>query len=143
MFAYLKNQYSSETFDVKYILTRRLNQDILEHFFLYIRSMGSGYDQATPVEIKNRLKWYVLGKHSEHVLSERTNIEGDNTCDSFITMTDIRGSDSIYPANQLSEEEEEDVFEYSTNFGQNSDNITEKIVEHSESEKTTEGMHKN
>lgn len=50
MFTYIKNKYSSEIFQIKYILTRRLNQDILENFFSYLRSMDAGYDHPTPVE---------------------------------------------------------------------------------------------
>lgn len=97
MFAHIQNKYSSEAFDMKYILTRRLNQDILENFFSYIRSMGGGYDHPTPVEIQHRLKWYVLEKHSEHVLSAQRNTEGDTSCKSLINMTDIYSPDSTNP----------------------------------------------
>lgn len=89
MFAHIQNKYSSETFDIKYILTRRLNQDILENFFSYIRSMGGGYNYPTPVEIQHRLKWYILGKHSGHVLSAQKNTEGDSSCESLISMIDL------------------------------------------------------
>lgn len=105
--------------------------------------MGSGYDYPTPVEIKNRLKWYILGKHSEHVLSERRNIENDTSCNSFINMTDVRKSDSIYLANRLSKKDEEDMFLNTQQIEQNSDNIREEIVEHCEPEETTEGIKKN
>lgn len=59
MFIYIKNKYSSEAFEIKYILTRRLNQDIIENFFSYLRSMGAGHDHPTPVEIRNRLMVYI------------------------------------------------------------------------------------
>lgn len=52
MFAYLQEKYSSDMFEIQYILIRRLNQDILENFFSYIQSMGSGYDHLIPVELK-------------------------------------------------------------------------------------------
>lgn len=143
MFAYLKEQYSPDIFDIQYVLTRRLNQDILENFFSYIRSMGSGYDHPTPVEIKNRLKWYILGKHSEHVLSEGRNIEEDS-CDSLITMTDVPELDSIYLEDRLAEEEEErNIFLNISQVGQNSDHIREEIGNHNKPEDITEGMKEN
>lgn len=77
MFIYIQQKYLSEEFDVKYILTRRLNQDILENFFSYIRSMGATNDHSTPVAVKNRLKWYILGKNSEYVVSQQKNTQGD------------------------------------------------------------------
>lgn len=105
MFLYIQQKYSSETFDIKYILTRRLNQDILENFFSYIRSMGGAYDHPTPLEIKNRLKWYILGKHSEHVVSQQRNTEGDTTSKMIITIADVHGSDPE-PDDSINEEEE-------------------------------------
>lgn len=79
MFVYIQHKYSCEEFDVKYIFTRRLNQDILENFFSYIRLMGGAYDHSIPVQVQNRLKLYILGKHSEHVVSHQRNTEGDTT----------------------------------------------------------------
>lgn len=95
MFAHIQEKYSSETFEVKYLLTSRLNQDILETFFSYLRSMGGTHDHPTPVEVQHRLKWYILGKHSEHVLSVGKNTEGDNTCNSLITMAHVHSPDSM------------------------------------------------
>ena len=69
MFLYIQEKYSSEVFQVEYLLTRRLNQDILENFFSYLRSMGASHDHPTPVELRHRLKWYILGKQSEHAIS--------------------------------------------------------------------------
>lgn len=95
IFVYLQETYSSETFTVQYILTSRLNQDVLENVFSYLRSMEGGYDHPSPVEIQHHLKWYILGKHSEHVVSVGKNTEGDNTCPSLISMTDVHSSDPI------------------------------------------------
>jgi len=89
MFTYIKNKYSSEAFEIKYILTRRLNQDVIENFFSYLRSMGAGHDHPTPVEIRNRLKWYILGKHSGHVLSPGVHNEGDCSSSMLIDIEDV------------------------------------------------------
>lgn len=50
-------------FEMKYIVTSRLNQDILEHFFGAIRSKGGLNDHPTPKEFKYRLRKYVMGKY--------------------------------------------------------------------------------
>lgn len=142
MFVYLQNQYSSETCNIQYVLTRRLNQDILENFFSYIRSMGSGYDHPTPVEVKNRLKWYILGKHSEHVLSERRNTENDS-CDSLTTETDQNDLNAIYLTDRISQEEK-DILMFNPQAEQTVDNIRkEAINEHCATEEAVEGMRNN
>lgn len=90
MLPYIQEKYSSETFQVEYLLTSRLNQDILENFFSYLRSMGAGYDHPTPVELQHRLKWYILGKHSGHAISPGENTEGDNSSIPLIDIEDTR-----------------------------------------------------
>lgn len=143
MFSYLQELYSSETFEVKYILTNRLNQDVLENFFSYLRSMGAGYDHPTPVEIQYRLKWYILGKHSGYVLSIRQNTEGDNTCDSLITMADVhsplREKD---PMSSFEQTIEEDIFTENCPLWEENDiDITGE--EHSIQEENGEGRETN
>ncbi|KAK4295516.1 hypothetical protein Pmani_031930 [Petrolisthes manimaculis] len=61
-----------ERFNISYILTRRLNQDILEHFFSVIRQMGRCYDHPTPLSFQQRLKLYIMGKDTA-VLASNTN----------------------------------------------------------------------
>lgn len=80
MSSYIQKQYLSETFKIEYIITRRLNQDILENLFSYLRMMGGGNDHPMPIELKNRLKWYILGKHSASAISQKENTEGDIDC---------------------------------------------------------------
>lgn len=116
MFTYLQHMYSSEAFDVKYLLTRRLNQDILENFFSYLRSMGKRCDHPTPVQLKHHLKWYILGKDSGHMLSAGENTEGDNNCATFINMEAINSPDFInldisdFPSENENITEEEAMF---------------------------------
>lgn len=51
-------------YDMSYILTSRLNQDILENFFGAIRSKGGLNDHPTPKDVKYRLRKYILGMSS-------------------------------------------------------------------------------
>lgn len=52
----------NEKYNVTYLLTYRLNQDCLEHFFCCLRQMGGNNDNPSPVQIKYRVKKYLLGK---------------------------------------------------------------------------------
>lgn len=63
LYDYLKNKY-----DVEYIITTRLNQDVLENFFSYIRGMGGPNDHPSPLDFKYRLRWYILGKKLQSYL---------------------------------------------------------------------------
>lgn len=78
---HLKEKYSNAKFQPQYIITRKLCQDILENFFSYIRGMGATNDHPSPVDFRNQLKWYILGKHSGHAISVRGNTENDNDND--------------------------------------------------------------
>ena len=42
---------------------------MLEIFFSYIRGMGGGNENPTPVDFMCRLRWYILGKHSSIALT--------------------------------------------------------------------------
>ncbi|KAK3884359.1 hypothetical protein Pcinc_011370 [Petrolisthes cinctipes] len=59
-------------FGLKYILTRRLNQDVVESFFSMMRQMGRCYDHPTPLSFQHRLKMYIMGKDAK-VLSVNVN----------------------------------------------------------------------
>lgn len=54
--------YVNERYGWSYIVTNRLNQDILENFFGAIRSKGGLNDHPTPKEFKYRLRKYIMGK---------------------------------------------------------------------------------
>ena len=105
LYNYLVEKYT-EHFEISFIMTRRLNQDVLENFFSYIRAMGAGHDKPSALQFKYRLRWYILGKHSKDMLIEKCNTEDDEdpslinaedtqqTFNSTINqvMTDIMGS---------------------------------------------------
>lgn len=67
-------------FDTQYILTRRLNQDILENFFGIIRAKGGLHDHPNALEFKYRLRSYIMGKN-EGAYSDFSNVEADDTPD--------------------------------------------------------------
>lgn len=63
----LLQQDMKERFDVGYILTSRLNHDVLENFFDAMRTSGELNDPPDRQEFKNKLRSYILG-HNEEVL---------------------------------------------------------------------------
>ncbi|KYB24658.1 Transposable element P transposase-like protein [Tribolium castaneum] len=65
-------------FDTKFILTYRLNQDVLENFFGAIRAKGGLHDHPDPIEFRYRLRSYILGRN-EGSLSAYGNVEENNT----------------------------------------------------------------
>lgn len=67
-----------EHFNIKYILTYRLNQDVLENFFATIRVKGGLHDHPDPLEFRYRLRSYILGRN-EGTLSSYTNVADDLT----------------------------------------------------------------
>lgn len=75
---HLKNHYNTDNFEIKYILTNRINQDVIENFFSYIRGMGAGHDKPSALQFRHRLKWYILGHHSSDMFIEKCNIEEDS-----------------------------------------------------------------
>jgi len=85
----VKEKYSTNALTIDYIITRRLNQDILENLFSYVRAMGNANDHPSPVELQHRLKWYILGKHSGHALSMKKNTEDEMTSVSFMDIEDV------------------------------------------------------
>lgn len=57
LFNHLKTKLNT-----KFILTRRLNQDILERMFGYLRAKGGGlHDHPSPLELKYRIRASIVG----------------------------------------------------------------------------------
>lgn len=78
--------------DVKYLLTYRLNQDVLENFFGMMRAKGGLHDHPDRQEFKYRLRSYILG-YNEGVLSN-SNTEVDDTPDLDHTKLSLTGNSS-------------------------------------------------
>lgn len=88
---FLRSKFKiDDSTEIQYILTRLLDQDILENFFAHLRSMGGTYDHPTPVEITNRLKWYILGRNADNVISERTNTQKNDITESLVSLEDLQ-----------------------------------------------------
>lgn len=65
-------------YGVKYLITCRFNQDVLESFFSRIRSAGNGYKNPTPTEFKHRFHRILLG--SELPLPNASNVSESENC---------------------------------------------------------------
>lgn len=63
----------------KYILTCRLNQDLLENTFGILRQMNGTYDHPDPVTLKYRIRNFVLSDKHVLVSSKPNTIAQDNT----------------------------------------------------------------
>ena len=69
--------YLVTTYNLEYIMTRRLNQDVLENFFSNMRSMGAVNTNPDAISFMYRLRWYILGKNSSGALTQSKNCEED------------------------------------------------------------------
>ncbi|KAL4085468.1 hypothetical protein QTP88_027326 [Uroleucon formosanum] len=86
-----------------YTITRKLNQDILENLFSFLKGMaGCASNNITASDFKCCLRWFILGKHSHSVFSENTNIE-DGHKDKLLNDCKCITSDLFYNL-KLSEE---------------------------------------
>lgn len=85
LFEHLKARFST-----KYLLTYRLNQDVLENFFGVIRAKGGLHDHPDALEFKYRLRSYILGRN-EGSLSSFGNVEEDDTPDLPIEEVNLCG----------------------------------------------------
>ncbi|KAF0751632.1 Uncharacterized protein FWK35_00019974, partial [Aphis craccivora] len=54
--------------------TRRLNSDVLENYFNFIKGMIGSSTHISPLD----LRWYLLGKYSNSVYTEHRNTEDTN-----------------------------------------------------------------
>lgn len=68
-------EFLKEKYDVKYILTHRLNQDLLENMFSQIRARGGLYDHPSPLAALYRLRVILLGKNPGLVIQEQANVK--------------------------------------------------------------------
>uniref|UniRef100_A0A1B0D942 Uncharacterized protein n=1 Tax=Phlebotomus papatasi TaxID=29031 RepID=A0A1B0D942_PHLPP len=74
-----------KTHNVQYILTSRLSQDVLEHFFSVVRSIGGLHDHPHALEFKYRFRRLLISSNTESMSRER-NVLPDKGCSSnFIT----------------------------------------------------------
>jgi len=88
----LKNLYEflNQKYDLKYILTRRLNQDALESFFSQLRTRGGLNDHLTPLNALYRIRMMILGKTPGIVVSHSNTV--DIEPDEFLMATLMKTS---------------------------------------------------
>lgn len=89
-----------QRFNFKYILSYRLNQDVLENFFGTIRAKGGLHDHPDRQEFKYRLRSYILG-HNEGAISENANVAIDDTPDLVTSESTLTGNKISFRLNKL------------------------------------------
>ena len=63
----------------QYVLTRRLNQDVVENSFAQIRGMGGNHTQPGPVDFRQRLRLYILGGcQVQYIKSANVEVEDED-----------------------------------------------------------------
>lgn len=94
-----------EKFNIEYILTRKLNQDCLEHMFGCIRQMEGTFDHPNAITFKNRLKKLLLGRNAKllaiHANCEEEEFEDFNPLSSLNGKANARDS---FNKNELAKE---------------------------------------
>jgi len=74
-----------------YLLTYRLNQDLLENFFSQLRTRGGLHDYPTPLECFYRMRMIILGKNPGIVQANSNALDrSKDTGDEFVTATAMR-----------------------------------------------------
>jgi hypothetical protein len=94
LFCYLRLKYNQQNSspNIDYILTRRLNSDIIEQLFAVLRAMGFTHDNPSALEFKYRIRNYILGKNAASIISANTedisvsSSEGNTTIDEILTQ---------------------------------------------------------
>lgn len=85
--------YVHEKFNMKYILTRRLNQDALESFFSQLRTRGGLNDHPTPLNALYRIRMMILGKTPGLVVAHTNTIDTEQ--DEFLMATLMKAAKVI------------------------------------------------
>lgn len=83
-------QMLHKTYGVKYIMTQRLNQDCLEHFFGCIRQMSGPFEHPNAVDFKFRLRKVLLGKEVSLVSDKVNSRSKDDDCDCISSQSSLR-----------------------------------------------------
>lgn len=94
----IKIMFENTQYPVTYIMTTRLNQDVVENLFAYIRATGACNDRPTALDLRYRFRWYILGKHSTNVFTEGSNTVVQNLADNETCFTSM--SDELSNSNE-------------------------------------------
>ena len=94
-----------------YILTHRLNQDLLENFFSQIRTRGGLHDHPTPLQCMYRVRMIILGKNPGIVQANSNALDQSKTDgDSFLTATAMSRVEECSSVSSLEPPEAQDSF---------------------------------
>lgn len=81
-------------YNLEYIMTQRLNQDCLEHFFGCIRQISGAQDHPDAVNFKYRLKKLLLGRETVLVNNKPNSSTNNENCDNV--FCDLISSKTVY-----------------------------------------------
>lgn len=111
-----------EDFDIKYLITSRLNQDGLENSFGQIRNIGGLHDHPSPLNAIHRFRLIVLGKNPG-ILQEKTNTEHqskENDEDEYLVAHVMHNADIPIQVGEEGLEDDFSIFQTSTQISENS-----------------------
>lgn len=91
----LVTKFDTGDSEMSYITTNRLNQDVVENLFSYLRAMGATNDRPRALDIRYRLRWYILGKHSADIFTEGSNTSAHNNSINETCLTSGIDDDDI------------------------------------------------
>ncbi|KAF0707856.1 Uncharacterized protein FWK35_00033981, partial [Aphis craccivora] len=99
--------------DISYIITRRLNQDIVENLFSYLKAMSGANTHLSPLDFKHCLKWYLLGKHASIALSQNRNTEDTIADNDFLVLEEDKDVLELFkPESETIRTVEHEALEY-------------------------------
>ena len=80
-----------KTYQIKYLLTSRFNQDCLENFFSQIRALGRTYDHPLPVEFKNRLRLLIMSRNIMDITLNKSSVAIETDSVDYLTSQLFNG----------------------------------------------------
>lgn len=130
----MKMMFENTQYPVTYIMTTRLNQNVVENLFAYIRAMKACNDRPTALDLRYRFRWYILGKHSTDVFTEGSNtcVVVQNLVDNETCLTSM--SDELSNSNEENAENNNQL-DYETIKEIQFCNISEKFTEEYQTDK--------
>jgi hypothetical protein len=114
----------NKKYSVKYIMTHKLNQDIVENLFFRIRSRGGLYDHPSPLTVLHRLRHIILST-DPGIVSRNTNVNenvGDGDVkEEFMTVQAFRKAKIVV---HDAEENKENIVEEEENIIRIEDDVS-------------------
>ena len=122
---YLQSKYNTDqSLQIEYVLTRKLNQDIMEQVLSTFRAMGRTDDNPSALGMKYRVRNYILGKHATTVLAANTKEYEENAEEDVVLTHDFQSTSGL---EKVSEEATENSTIPASQFSE--ENVTETIHE--------------